>query len=281
MVGKEKYELVENNQNIKKEDKEKIFRLFDVANRIEFGKIGPRQEGYLLDGVGYPRCTSVMSMDGTKAGALLEWAKREIAQKMHDLLIEKLHSGQKISDADAAMLVEKALKEPERQKDEAADTGTKAHDNIECWLNGEKYEESERLVRFKEIWAKEKVELVCTELPLVFADNGLGFGGRLDILAYLNGDFFIYDNKTSKSVHQGYALQVSAYKNAVEQMSKGEIQIKGAKIIHLPDMSVLNKYQLNAYNKLGALVECKDLDKAFEHYKVLLQQYYLRNNKYY
>lgn len=281
MVGKEKYELVENNQNIKQEDKEKIFRLFDVANRIEFGKIGPRQEGYLLEGQGYPRCTSVMSMDGTKAGALLEWAKREIAQKMHDLLIEKLHSGQKISDADAAMLVEKALKEPERQKDEAADTGTKAHDNIECWLNGEKYEESERLVRFKEIWAKEKVELVCTELPLVFAHNGLGFGGRLDILAYSDGDFFIYDNKTSKSVHQGYALQVSAYKNAVEQMSKGEIQIKGAKIIHLPDMLVLNKYQLNAYNKLGALVECKDLDKAFEHYKVLLQQYYLRNNKYY
>ena len=281
MVGKEKYELVENNQNIKKEDKEKIFRLFDVANRIEFGKIGPRQEGYLLEGQGWPRCTSVMSMDGNKAGALMEWAKREIAQKMHDMLIEMLHSGKKISDTDAAWLVEQALKEPERQKDEAADSGTKAHDNIENWLNCKEHYEDDRLTRFKDIWVKEGMEIVCTELPVVYCEDGLGFGGRLDILAYDNGDFYIDDNKTSKSVHQGYALQLSAYKAAVEQMSKGEIQIKGAKIIHLPDMSVLNKYQLNAYNKLGSLVECKDLDKAFEHYKVLLQQYYLRNNKYY
>lgn len=281
MVDKDKYDLVENNPNIKKEDKEKIFRLFDVAKRIEFGKIGPRQEGYLIDGTGYPRCTSVMSMDGNKAGALMEWAKREIAQKMHDLLIEKIHAGKKLSDGDVALLVEKALKEPERQKDEAADSGTKAHDNIENWLNGKKYYEDDRLTKFKEIWAKEKMEIVCTELPLIYSDNGLGFGGRLDILAYQDGKFYIDDNKTSKSVHQGYALQLSAYKAAVEQMSNGEIKIAGAKIIHLPDLSVLKKWQLDAYNKLGSLVECKNLEQAFEHYKVLLQQYYLRNNKYY
>ena len=281
MFDKSKYKLVKNNPNIKDEDKEKIFRLFDVAKTIEFGKIGPRQEGYLLDGVGYPRCTSVMSMDGSKAGALMEWAKREITQKMHDMFIERLHSGRSISDADVAMMVEKALHEPDRQKDEAADSGTKAHDNIENWLNGKKHYEDDRLTKFKDIWAKEGMQIVCTELPLVWSEDGLGFGGRLDILAYKDGEFYIDDNKTSKSVHQGYALQVAAYKAAVEQMSKGEIKISGAKIIHLPDVSVLKKWQLEAYNKLGALVECKDLDKAFEHYKVLLKQYYLRNNKYY
>ena len=64
-------------------------------------------------------------------------------------------------------------------------------------------------------------------------------------------------------------------------MSNGLIRIDTAKIIHLPDLKTLKKWQLDAYNKLGSLIECKDLDKAFEHYKILLSQYAVRNNEYF
>ena len=275
------YDRIKQNDKIKESDKEGIYRLFDVSAQISFGKIGPRQEGYILNDNKLPRCTSIMQMDGTRAAALMEWAKREICSKMQELLFDVISNNERLTEGDVVALTEKALLEPDRQRDDAGTTGTAAHDNIECWLKGEKHEVNERLLEFQYIWKKEGVELVCTELPLAYCKDGLGFGGRLDILAYKDGKFIIYDNKTSKSVHQGYALQVSAYKAAVEQMSDGLIKIDTAKIIHLPDLNTLKKWQLDAYNKLGNLIECKDLDKAFEHYKILLSQYAVRNNKYF
>ena len=276
------YDRIEANNKIAKSDKIKIYNLFDVSKKISFGKIAPRQDGYLMGEGKYPRCTSIMAMDGMRAAALMEWAKREIVCKIQDTLLERLAVEEEWTAMDVVEMTESALVEPDRQRDEAADKGTAAHDNIENWLKGLDCKTDERLMQFQAIWLKEGVELVCTEMPLVYhQEDGLGFGGRLDILAYKDGDFFIYDNKTSKSVHQGYALQVSSYKAAVEQMSDYQIQIKGGKIIHLPDLPTLKKWQLDAYQKLGALVECKDLEKAFEHYKILLNQYKNRNNKYF
>lgn len=275
------YDRVKQNDKIREEDKKNIYHLFDVSAQISFGKIGPRQEGYILDDYKLPRCTSIMQMDGTRAAALMEWAKREICSKMQELLFDAINNNERLTEGDVVALTEKALVEPDRQRDNAGTEGTIAHDNIERWLKGEKYDVDERLLEFQYIWQKEDVQLVCTELPLVYHKDGLGFGGRLDILAYKDGKFIIYDNKTSKSVHQGYALQVSAYKAAVEQMSNDTIKVDCAKIIHLPDMKSLKKWQIDAYNKLGNLIECKDLDRAFEHYKILLSQYAVRNNKYF
>lgn len=277
------YKRIKNNKKIKESDKDKIYRLFDYSKKISFGKISPRLEGYLIEKKGFPRCTSIMSMDGTKASMIAEWAKREIVDYAKEALIYELEKVGKLTPETIEFIMDNSLEYPDQQRDKAAYTGTGVHDNIEKWLNGEPCETDERLLQFIEIWTKENVELVCTELPLVYEDKetGYGFGGRMDILAYKDGDFIIYDNKTSKSVHQGYALQVSAYKAAVEQMSNDEIKVSKAKLVHLPDLATLKKWQLDAYKKLGNLVECKDLDKAFNHYKILLNQYYQRNNKYF
>lgn len=277
-------EKIKNNKKIKDSDKNKIFNLFDKASKISFGKISPRLDGYLFEEKGYPRCTSIMSMDGTKAGALMEWAKREIIDYAKEELYKKLNELGKLDNSTITSILDNALNCPDMQRDEAANKGTNVHNNIENWLNGEPFEDNESLHRFMDIWEKEKVELVCTELPIIYIDKNTnqGFGGRLDILAYKDGEFIIYDNKTSKSVHQGYALQVASYKAGVEQMSEDDkILISKAKIIHLPDLSSLKKYQKDAYEKLGSLIDCKNLDVAFEHYKILLNQYYNRNNKYF
>ena len=273
-----KYDLVKNNPYIYTKDKPFIKQLFDTASKIDFGKVG-RSEMYLYGDESFPRCTAVLQMDGTKAGALMEWAKRETVAKMKDML--QVFTDKPLSVTDIEEIAAKSLGEADRQRDEAADKGTDAHDNIECWLNGEPYKEDERLSKFIDIWKKEGVELVYTELPIIYKERDRGYGGRLDILAYKDGKYIIYDLKTSKSVHQGYALQVAAYKSAVEQMSNHHITIDTAKIIHLPDESTLSSTQAKAYSKLGSLVECKNLDMAREHYFILLQQYYMRNAKYF
>lgn len=284
MIPEYTYSRIASDNRIADKDKEAILDLFKVSDSISFGKIGPRQEGYIWLGVGYPRATNVLQMDGMRAAALMEWAKTQVANRIELELVKKLHDNGEIGLGDIGVACKEGLADPDRQKNEAADVGTFEHDNIENWLNGvSEYTENEILRRFVEIWSKERVVLVCTEMPLIYRDQetGHGFGGKLDILAYKDGKFYIYDNKTSKSVHNSYGQQVSAYKNAVEQMSGGRIKIEKCKIIHLPDLTTLKEWQLKQYKKLGSLIECKNLDEAFVHYKILLEQYYRRNNKYF
>lgn len=284
MLEESIYERVLNNEYIRESDKDAIRTLFKTSDCISFGKIGPRSEGYIYKAVGYPRATNVLQMDGMRAAALLEWAKSQVAGRIEFELVKKLHDEGNISLSDIGVICKEGLEDPDRQKEEAADIGTGHHDNIENWLNGLPFEDNEILRKFQQIWAKERVELICTELPLIYVDpeTGHGFGGKLDILAYKDGEFIIYDNKTSKSVHNSYGLQVGgAYKHAVEQMSKGAIKISKCKIIHLPDEKTLKDWQVKQYKKLGNLVELKNYEEAFVHYKILLEQYYRRNNKYF
>lgn len=279
--AKEKFKIVESNKNIPDSEKENILDLFKVAEQVGFGKFG-RTEMYTFKEGKYPRCTSVMSMDGTKAGALMEWSKREVVQKMKDLLFNAPYHNKVLTDIDINIIGDLALAEPDKQRDDAGTVGTNEHDNVENFLNGKPYKETEQFLLFKYAWELEKPELICTEMPLIWSVNkAFGFGGRLDILAYKNGKYIIYDLKTSKSVHQSYALQTSAYRAAVSQMSKGFITPEQTKIIHIPDIKSLKDYQLKEYKKRGGIIECTNLSEAFDHYQILLNQYFYRNNKYF
>lgn len=280
-------EMLKENPNIAEKDKEAVFKLYDVAKRIEFGKIAPRQEGYIIGDYRLPRCTSVLQMDGAKAGALMEWAKRQVSGRIETLLLEKLRKDEKFLEQDIADICLLGLEDPDKQRDEAADTGSEAHDEIECWLTAPKDMQSlenysERVRRFAQAWLSSGHIVIGTETPVIWHDEqGKGFGGRLDILAYKDGKFYIDDNKTSRSVHNSYGLQVGAYKAAVEQMSEGAIKIEGGCIFHVPSIETLNDRQKKEYDKRGSLIELKDLDNAFEHYRLLLELYYKRNNKYF
>ncbi|MCQ2911558.1 MAG: PD-(D/E)XK nuclease family protein [Clostridia bacterium] len=279
--AEEKFEIVLKNPSIPQIEKEKILDLFKAAEQVGFGKFG-RSEMYTFNEGKYPRCTAVMSMDGTKAGALMEWAKREVVSFAKENLKYALKKVDRLTDNTIDYILDQALANPDKQRDDAANVGTNEHDNVENFLNGKPYKITEQFLLFKYVWEQEKPELICTEMPLIWRrDIDFGFGGRLDILAYKNGKYIIYDLKTSKSVHQSYALQTSAYREAVNLMSGYHIFPETTKIIHIPDVKSLNTYQLKEYKKRGGLIECKNLDKAFEHYKILLKQYYNRNNKYF
>ena len=237
-------------------------------------------EGYILDDLKLPRCTSVLQMDGAKAGALMEWAKRQVAGRIESILLDKLTENSVIAFGDVSRACQQGLVEPDKQKDEAAIVGTGEHDNIEHWLWGETWKGTPALDMFIEAWKKSGYTLVATESPVVWHDEkGHGFGGRIDILAYKDGKFYIGDNKTSRSIHESYGCQVAAYKAAIEQMS--DIKIEGGTIFHIPNISGLNDRQKKEFEKRGSLVQLKNLEEAFEHYRLLLGLYYKRNNKYF
>lgn len=281
MISEDIYNRIRTNKNIAETDKPCIYKLFDMSNQISFGKIDSRREGYKFAGCGYPRVTNVLQQDGSKASALMEWAKREIVDYAKENLLRALNESGKVDEFAINYVLDCAKGYPDRQRDEAAEEGTKTHDNVENWLNGKNYYEDALLDTFRKIWASEGVELIATEIPLVWHNKRMGFGGKLDILAYKNGRFIIYDNKTSRSVHDSYGLQVAgAYKNAVEQMSPG-LKISKCKIIHLANLDNMSDWQKKQYAKFGNLIEITNATKAWKHFKLLLELYEMRNNKYF
>lgn len=279
-------ERLKENKLVAEEDKEAFYRFYEKTKQIEFGKIAPRQDGYILGDYKLPRATSILQYDGSKAGALMEWAKRQVSGRIEQLLLEEIYSGKDIRQINITEICAAGLAEPDRQRDEAAETGTDIHDEIESFLteytNPEISEFSEPVRRFAEAWQKSGLTVIGTEIPVVWYDtDGLGFGGRLDILAYKDRKFYIGDNKTSRSVHESYGLQIGAYKAAVEQMSNNEIKIAGGYIFHIPNIASLNSRQKKEYDKRGSLIELRNLENAFDHYRLLLGLYSKRNNKYF
>lgn len=281
MISEDIYNRIRTNKNIAEVDKPCIYKLFDMSNQISFGKIDSRREGYIYAGHGNPRVTNILQQDGSKAGALMEWANREITSFAKKNLKYELEKVGFLTEESINFIMDSAFEWPDHQRDFAAFEGTKTHDNVENWLNGKNYYEDALLDTFRKIWASEGVELIATEIPLVWHNKGVGFGGKLDILAYKNGKFIIYDNKTSRSVHDSYGLQVAgAYKNAVEQMSP-DMKISKCKIIHLANLDNMSDWQKKQYAKLGNLIEIKNHKNAWKHFKLLLELYEMRNNKYF
>lgn len=275
------------NPLVAEEDKQKFYRFYDIARQVEFGKIAPRQEGYIYGDIKGARCTSVLQMDGSKAGALMEWAKRQVSGRIEHILTEKLIKGDPITEWVIAEACQEGLMDPDRQKDEAAEVGTGEHDNIENLLTGYDYVETEGLKTFKEAWARSGLVCVATEIPLIYKDfeTGYAFGGRADILAYapVQRKFVLGDNKTSRSVHESYACQLSGYSRAIRQMSKGDISPDEGFIFHIPRLENLNERQKKEYDKRGSLIKIEEwkMDEAFEHFRLLLGLYYRRNSKYF
>lgn len=280
-------ERLRQNELVADSDKQKFYRFYDIANQVEFGKIAPRQEGYIFKDIKGARCTSVLQMDGSKAAALMEWAKRQVASRIEREIDKKMLMGQLLTCADVTEACMLGLQDPEQQRDEAAGVGTAEHDNIENWLTGGEYVETEGLKAFKKAWERSGLVCIATEIPLVYREvsSGRAFGGRCDILAYSPKQhrFVLGDNKTSRSVHESYACQLAGYSRAIAYMSNNDIQPNYGFIFHVPRIDSLNERQKKEYDKRGSLIKIEEsrMDEAFEHFRLLLGLYYMRNNKYF
>lgn len=159
-------------------------------------------------------------------------------------------------------------------RDEAGTIGGKAHDIIEQWENewidtGIKPGDIREWIKAKgindyRVWgaarsaeaAFEKYNVIPVATELLVGLEGVG-AGTLDLIV-LNqrGELELWDHKTSNSISDFYAIQVSAYKKFFEKMTG--LKIKRCKILKLDKYS--NRYKV--YN-------LPDMPQAYKIFKAL------------
>lgn len=124
----------------------------------------------------------------------------------------------------------------ENIRDTAANRGSKVHAGCEAILNGETVKHDAKFKNSKGDWEeitaeeyeaiisfanwinelkeeKETVEIVSVESNVFnFTQN---YAGTVDIVLKVDGEYWIIDIKTSKSIYPSHELQLSAYKHAL------------------------------------------------------------------
>jgi ATP-dependent exoDNAse (exonuclease V) beta subunit len=103
----------------------------------------------------------------------------------------------------------------------SADDGTKVHNMIESYLNGEElnflsskgqpqYETEiwQMFLKFVEFWETFKPELIEAEIHL-FSDK-LKIAGTCDLICKINDQLWVIDYKTSNHLHTIYEFQLAA-----------------------------------------------------------------------
>jgi ATP-dependent exoDNAse (exonuclease V) beta subunit len=104
----------------------------------------------------------------------------------------------------------------------AAEDGTKVHEMVEKYLNGEelsfldkkgnpRYDTDiwQMFLKFVEFWETYNPKLIETEIHL-FSDE-LEVAGTCDIICEIDGKLWLIDIKTSNMMHETYPLQTSVY----------------------------------------------------------------------
>ena len=190
----------------------------DMLNDIDI-KMNVKSSNYTFNGYKVPRVTEILGFIDTQD--LLGWANYMGLkhQKYRDIM------------------------------NEASSIGTRAHNNIEKYLKGEKvvvqstaYEGF--LLWWNQITAENKVEVLGQEETLVCEY----FGGTYDMLMSINGKVYLVDFKTSNHVGYKYFMQLAAYRYMLYRC-KG-ISISGCIVLQLDkNIPGFQEYLLNFENK--------------------------------
>ena len=128
----------------------------------------------------------------------------------------------------------------------SAEDGTKVHNMIEAYLNGEElsflspnkqplYETDiwMNFLKFVEFWETFKPTLIETEVHL-FSDE-IKVAGTCDMICEINGEIWVIDFKTSNHMHTIYDFQTAVYSKCYEECfgvkvnRRGVLWLKSAK----------------------------------------------------
>src|SRR3990167_7466323 len=160
---------------------------------------------------------------------------------------------------------EKGFQESREIRDAAGGGGTQIHLAIEDLLHGVTLQElsysTEEWVKIKSFvdWHNEyQPEIIMLEF-LIFSKKGK-YAGRVDCIAKINGEIYLIDWKSSRSIHESAILQVSAYAFAVEENT--DLKIENTAIL-----------QMGAQNKNGYRFviqnDWRDQYKVFKNVKAV------------
>lgn len=158
--------------------------------------------------------------------ALLGWVKREALAVVRAGLLHLMGgkaSKRIVVNSDFIdKLIEEAKANPDKQKDDAATLGTKAHAYFEAVITGKPLGPIDNdilkpVAGFAAWWKSSGIEILLGDTKV--ASLKYQYGGSLDALGYdiKNATLVLIDFKTSKNIFAEYALQVAAYANAFEE----------------------------------------------------------------
>lgn len=180
--------------------------------------------------------------------ALLPWASNMAA----DYFLSALTNGYDVSNpdeiltwtvAEANQIAKDARKAYARKTKGAADVGKLVHAYAEAFLKGDKSpappkkkltpqeqaQYNNGVAAFQAWWKANDVELIASERVL-FSERWM-FAGTTDLTARVNGRKGVFDIKTSSGLYYDMALQIAAYRIALEEEEK-EVYPWGA-LVHL------------------------------------------------
>ena len=123
---------------------------------------------------------------------------------------------------------------------ESGKVGTLAHEMIQEDMGGpafawdrnaytqDQIDQAEISRKNFELWCKSKPSFnpEAIEVPLV--SDSCGFGGRIDLLARIDGDLWLIDFKTGKGIFPEMEVQVAAYNYLLDESG---YKIKGSRIL--------------------------------------------------
>jgi len=172
-------------------------------------------------------------------------------------------------------IAENGFNESRAIRDAAGKRGTKIHLAIEGLLAGGVLQEGDhtleewvKLKSFVDWYNEYKPEIIATELA-VFSKKER-YAGRVDCIAKLFGEIYVIDWKSSKSIHESFPLQFSAYAKAIEEMTN----------LNINNTACL---QLGASNKNGyrfvVYPDWRDHYKVFENVRAVWQYEYFDSKK--
>jgi len=230
---------------------------------------------YELDGVEYPSVTTITGM--LDKPALLGWAANCAVDHIFDNIAKVRDPQSNVHEVEAVL--EAARKAYAVKKDDAAMAGTMVHDAIEAYIRKLDYApilmctdpdvqeraqtgfaaflswESKNYVK----WLESEVTVYCTTV---------GYAGRFDAIATVNGHRYLLDFKTSKGVYPEMPVQVCAYRQAYNEMFPARA-VENLALLHL--------------DKETAEPTFKPIEKEIERmtmfFNSLVRAYYLQSNR--
>jgi hypothetical protein len=189
-----------------------------AATRAE-GVVRTARHLYYFNGAGpWPGVTSITRV--LDAPALTNWKLGEVARSAIENA-ERLVADREAGKVDAAVKYLTTL------SSSAMDRGSRIHANIESILRRESFTPDPRdadAVAGARAWLNQQAKehgLRPLEVEAFLIHETLGYGGTLDLIAELDGEVWLLDWKTGKSVatpdgtvYRDHRLQLAAYANA-------------------------------------------------------------------
>ena len=192
-----------------------------------------RQHLYTVGANTYPSVTKILGIiGGGKTNALMIWARREALKLAKAEILGYMDAGKALTHVALDELIQRADRQPDKVKTDAADLGTRVHNAIDAYIMGTAPvldPDAQKGFNNFMSWIKEQdLELIAGDTTV--ASVVYGYGGRLDAIARKkSGHLELLDWKTSNALRDEYPLQVAAYAQAFKETYG--LPINGATVV--------------------------------------------------